>query len=255
MKVLILAGGFGTRLSEYTNEIPKPMVPIGNIPIIVHIMSLYAKYGYKEFVVATGYKSNIINDYFKDKSKNIKTLSEIKVELEFQFNANNSSDVWKITLLYTGEKTMTGGRVKRAKDEIKESKFLMTYGDGISNIRIDNLVDHHSASKKLATLSAVRPPVRFGELELDGINVTNFAEKPRLQKGWINGGFFVFERDIFDFIGGDEIMLEREPLEKLVEINQLVAYKHNNFWQCMDTKRDKDTLEEIWQSKKVPWLL
>ncbi len=254
MKVLILAGGFGTRLSEYTNEIPKPMVPIGNIPIIVHIMSLYAKYGYKEFVVATGYKSNIINDYFKDKSKNIKTLSEIKVELEFQFNANNSSDVWKITLLYTGEKTMTGGRVKRAKDEIKESKFLMTYGDGISNIRIDNLVDHHSASKKLATLSAVRPPVRFGELELDGINVTNFAEKPRLQKGWINGGFFVFERDIFDFIGGDEIMLEREPLEKLVEINQLVAYKHNNFWQCMDTKRDKDTLEEMWISKKIPWL-
>ena len=254
MKVLILAGGFGTRLSEYTNEIPKPMVPIGNIPIIVHIMSLYAKYGYKEFVVATGYKSNIINDYFKDKSKNIKTLSEIKVELEFQFNANNSSDVWKITLLYTGEKTMTGGRVKRAKDEIKESKFLMTYGDGISNIRIDNLVDHHLASKKLATLSAVRPPVRFGELELDGINVTNFAEKPRLQKGWINGGFFVFERDIFDFIGGDEIMLEREPLEKLVEINQLVAYKHNNFWQCMDTKRDKDTLEEMWISKKIPWL-
>ena len=217
-------------------------------------MSLYAKYGYKEFVVATGYKSNIINDYFKEKSKNIKTLSEIKVELEFQFNANNSSDVWKITLLYTGEKTMTGGRVKRAKDEIKESKFLMTYGDGISNIRIDDLVDHHSASKKLATLSAVRPPVRFGELELDGINVTNFAEKPRLQKGWINGGFFVFERDIFDFIGGDEIMLEREPLEKLVEINQLVAYKHNNFWQCMDTKRDKDTLEEMWISKKIPWL-
>lgn len=254
MKVLILAGGFGTRLSEYTNEIPKPMVPIGNIPIIVHIMSLYAKYGYKEFVVATGYKSNIINDYFKEKSKNIKTLSEIKVELEFQFNTNNSSDVWKITLLYTGEKTMTGGRVKRAKDEIKESKFLMTYGDGISNIRIDDLVDHHSASKKLATLSAVRPPVRFGELELDGINVTNFAEKPRLQKGWINGGFFVFERDIFDFIGGDEIMLEREPLEKLVEINQLVAYKHNNFWQCMDTKRDKDTLEEMWISKKIPWL-
>ena len=254
MKVLILAGGFGTRLSEYTNEIPKPMVPIGNIPIIVHIMSLYAKYGYKEFVVATGYKSNIINDYFIEKSKNIKTLSEIKVELEFQFNANNSSDVWKITLLYTGEKTMTGGRVKRAKDEIKESKFLMTYGDGISNIRIDDLVDHHSASKKLATLSAVRPPVRFGELELDGINVTNFAEKPRLQKGWINGGFFVFERDIFDFIGGDEIMLEREPLEKLVEINQLVAYKHNNFWQCMDTKRDKDTLEEMWISKKIPWL-
>ena len=254
MKVLILAGGFGTRLSEYTNEIPKPMVPIGNIPIIVHIMSLYAKYGYKEFVVATGYKSNIINDYFKDKSKNIKTLSEIKVELEFQFNANNSSDVWKITLLYTGEKTMTGGRVKRAKDEIKESKFLMTYGDGISNIRIDDLVDHHSASKKLATLSAVRPPVRFGELELDGINVTNFAEKPRLQKGWINGGFFVFERDIFDFIGGDEIMLEREPLEKLVEINQLIAYKHDNFWQCMDSKRDKDLLEKMYKKNKFLWL-
>ena len=254
MKVLILAGGFGTRLSEYTNEIPKPMVPIGNIPIIVHIMSLYAKYGYKEFIVATGYKSNIINDFFKNKSKNIKTLSDIKVELEFQFNATNSSDIWKITLLYTGEKTMTGGRVKRAKAEIKESKFLMTYGDGISNIRIDDLVNHHSANKKLATLSAVRPPVRFGELELDGINVTKFAEKPRLQKGWINGGFFVFEREIFDFISGDEIMLEREPLEKLVEMNQLIAYKHNSFWQCMDTKRDKDTLEEMWISENIPWL-
>ena len=254
MKVLILAGGFGTRLSEYTNEIPKPMVPIGNIPILVHIMSLYAKYGYKEFIVATGYKSNIINDFFKNKSKNIKTLSDIKVELEFQFNATNSSDIWKITLLYTGEKTMTGGRVKRAKAEIKESKFLMTYGDGISNIRIDDLVNHHSANKKLATLSAVRPPVRFGELELDGINVTKFAEKPRLQKGWINGGFFVFEREIFDFISGDEIMLEREPLEKLVEMNQLIAYKHNSFWQCMDTKRDKDTLEEMWISENIPWL-
>ena len=254
MKVLILAGGFGTRLSEYTNEIPKPMVPIGNIPIIVHIMSLYAKYGYKEFIVATGYKSNIINDFFKNKSKNIKTLSDIKVELEFQFNATNSSDIWKITLLYTGEKTMTGGRVKRAKAEIKESKFLMTYGDGISNIRIDDLVNHHSSNKKLATLSAVRPPVRFGELELDGINVTKFAEKPRLQKGWINGGFFVFEREIFDFISGDEIMLEREPLEKLVEMNQLIAYKHNSFWQCMDTKRDKDTLEEMWISENIPWL-
>ena len=254
MKVLILAGGFGTRLSEYTNEIPKPMVPIGNIPIIVHIMSLYAKYGYKEFIVATGYKSNIINDFFKNKSKNIKTLSDIKVELEFQFNATNSSDIWKITLLYTGEKTMTGGRVKRAKAEIKESKFLMTYGDGISNIRIDDLVNHHSGNKKLATLSAVRPPVRFGELELDGINVTKFAEKPRLQKGWINGGFFVFEREIFDFISGDEIMLEREPLEKLVEMNQLIAYKHNSFWQCMDTKRDKDALEEMWISENIPWL-
>ena len=254
MKVLILAGGFGTRLSEYTNEIPKPMVPIGNIPIIVHIMSLYAKYGYKEFIVATGYKSNIINDFFKNKSKNIRTLSDIKVELEFQYNATNYSDIWKITLLYTGEKTMTGGRVKRVKAEIKDSKFLMTYGDGISNIRIDDLVNHHSANKKLATLSAVRPPVRFGELELDGINVTKFAEKPRLQKGWINGGFFVFEREIFDFISGDEIMLEREPLEKLVEMNQLIAYKHNSFWQCMDTKRDKDTLEEMWISKNIPWL-
>ena len=254
MKVLILAGGFGTRLSEYTYETPKPMVPIGDIPIIVHIMSHYANYGFKEFIIATGYKSNIINDYFKSKSLNFETQSEIHTDLEFAFNQNTSSDKWKISLLFTGENTMTGGRVKRAKNLIRDDQFLMTYGDGISNIKIDQLLNHHMQNKKLATLSAVRPPVRFGELELEGNNVTSFAEKPRLQKGWINGGFFVFQRDIFDYIGGDEIMLEREPLESLVKINQLAAFKHEGFWQCMDTKRDKDQLEDFWSSNNIPWL-
>ena len=253
MKVLILAGGFGTRLSEYTNEIPKPMVTIGNIPIIVHIMNLYAMYGFKEFLIATGYKSEVINNYFTQNAESIISKNEDVIKLKYNSNKNSQNQL-TITILYTGEKTMTGGRVKHAEQYIDENEFMMTYGDGISDININLLVEHHKKNKKLATLSAVRPPVRFGELELQGDLVTSFAEKPRLQKGWINGGFFVLNKEIFKFIKSDDIMFEREPLEKLVELNQLSAFRHENFWQCMDTKRDKDMLEEIWISKNIPWL-
>ena len=253
MKVLILAGGFGTRLSEYTHEIPKPMVTVGNIPIIVHIMNLYAMYGYKEFIIATGYKSEVINNYFTENAESIISKNEDVIKLKYNSNKNSQNQL-TLTILYTGEKTMTGGRVKRAEEYINENEFMMTYGDGISDVNIKLLIEHHKNNKKLATLSAVRPPVRFGELELQGDLVTSFAEKPRLQKGWINGGFFVLNKEIFKFIKSDDIMFEREPLEKLVELNQLSAYRHKNFWQCMDTKRDKDMLEEIWISKNIPWL-
>jgi len=253
MKVLILAGGFGTRLSEYTHEIPKPMVTVGNIPIIVHIMNLYAIYGYKEFIIATGYKSEVINNYFTENAESI--ISKNKDVIKLKYNSNeNSKNKLILTMLYTGEKTMTGGRVKRVEEYINENEFMMTYGDGISDVNINLLVEHHKKNKKLATLCAVRPPVRFGELKLQGDLITSFAEKPKLQKGWINGGFFVLNKEIFKFIKGDEIMFEREPLEKLVELKQLLAFKHENFWQCMDTKRDKDMLEEMWISKNIPWL-
>ena len=253
MKVLILAGGFGTRLSEYTHEIPKPMVTIGNIPIIVHVMNLYAKYGYNEFIIATGYKSEVINDYFTKNAESIISKSKNFIYLYYISN-NNFINHFIISFLYTGDNSLTGGRVKRAEEYINENEFMMTYGDGISDVNINLLVEHHKKNKKLATLSAVRPPVRFGELEIEGDLITRFAEKPRLQKGWINGGFFVLNKKIFKFIKGDEIMFEREPLEKLVELNQLIAFKHENFWQCMDNKRDKDMLEEMWEKNNIPWL-
>ncbi len=253
MKVLILAGGSGTRLSEYTYEIPKPMVTIGNIPMIVHIMNLYAKYGFKEFIIATGYKSEVINNYFIKNAEIIISKSKDVIKLNYISNKNPKVQL-KLTILYTGEKTMTGGRVKRAEEYLNENEFMMTYGDGLSNININILVEHHKKNKKLATLSAVRPPVRFGELEIEGNLISSFKEKPRLQKGWINGGFFVLKNEIFKFIRGDEIMFEREPLEKLVELNELVAFKHESFWQCMDNKRDKDVLEEMWKNNDIPWL-
>ena len=254
MKVLILAGGFGTRLSEYTHEVPKPMVPIGEIPILVHIMSLYSKYGFNEFIVATGYKSEIVNNYFKEKSSSIIEQRENYLKVKFENKYEKLQLSITVTLLFTGENTMTGGRVKRAQRYINDERFMMTYGDGISNVNISELLKAHDQHGKIATLSAVRPPVRFGELELDDDKVISFAEKPRLQKGWINGGFFVFESSIFKHIEGDHIMLERQPLEKLVELGQLSAFKHNDFWQCMDTKRDKDKLEELWSLNKAPWL-
>mgnify|MGYP001190754497 FL=1 len=221
MKVVILAGGSGTRLSEYTKSIPKPMVKIGDKPILVHIMKLYAKYGFKEFIIALGYKGNLIKKYFKKK----------------KFN-------WNIKLVDTGLNTMTGGRLKRLKKIIGNQRFLMTYGDGISNINLKKLLRFHIKNNKLVTLAAVRPPARFGAIKLNGNLVNYFKEKSKLDEGWINGGFFVMEPEFLKFIKGDKTFLEREPLEKLSKKNELIAYKHKNFWQCMDTLRDKKILEE-----------
>ena len=221
MKVVILAGGSGTRLSEYTKSIPKPMVKIGDKPILVHIMKLYAKYGFKEFIIALGYKGNLIKKYFKKK----------------KFN-------WNIKLVDTGLNTMTGGRLKRLKKIIGNQRFLMTYGDGISNINLKKLLRFHIKNNKLVTLAAVRPPARFGAIKINGNLVNYFKEKSTLDEGWINGGFFVMEPEFLKFIKGDKTFLEREPLEKLSKKNELIAYKHNNFWQCMDTLRDKIILEE-----------
>jgi len=222
MKVVILAGGTGTRLSEYTHSIPKPMVKINNKPIIHHIMDHYAKYQFKDFYIALGYKGNIIKDYFKGKFKN-----------------------WNVNLIDTGKSTMTGGRLKRLKKYLGDETFLMTYGDGVSNIDLNKLLKFHKRNKNLVTLSAVRPPARFGSIKLKGNRVKLFKEKSKLDEGWINGGFFVMEPKFINFIRGDSTFLEKEPLEKVAKKKQLLAYKHHGFWQCMDTKRDKDYLEKI----------
>lgn len=230
MKVILLAGGFGTRLSEYTGTIPKPMVQIGDKPMLWHIMNYYAQYNHKNFYVALGNKGEVIKKYFS------------KVQ-----------EKWNINLIDTGEKTMTGGRVKRLQKLIGNERCMLTYGDGLSNINLDSLLDFHKSHGKLITVSAVRPPARFGAIKLDNDRVTKFKEKSKLDEGWINGGFFVIEPDFFNFIEGDDTYLEREPLERAVKEKELFAYKHNNFWHCVDTKRDLENLREIY-SKGAPWL-
>ena len=231
MKVIILAGGLGTRLSELTHTIPKPMVKIGNKPILQHIMEIYAQHNYKDFIIALGYKGEIIKEFFQ-----------------------NEKFDWKIKLVDTGEETMTGGRLKRLKDFVGKETFMLTYGDGLANINLTKLVDYHKKHGKLSTVTSVRPPARFGSLKIKGEKVIAFKEKSQSESGWINGGFFVFEPKIFDFIKDDNTYLEREPLEKLANIGELNAFKHENFWQCMDTKRDKDYLEELLKNNKAPWL-
>ena len=230
MKTIILAGGLGTRLSEYTSSIPKPMVEIGGKPMLWHIMNLYAKYNYKDFSVALGYKGEIIKEYFSNKHKD-----------------------WNVDLIDTGKNTMTGGRVKRLQKYIGKETCMLTYGDGIADVNINSLLAFHKSHKKLITVTAVRTPARFGAIKMKDNKVISFKEKSKLDEGWINGGFFVIEPDFFDFIDGDSTYLERDPLEKAVKEGELCAYKHNGFWQCMDTKRDKDNLEEIYE-KGAPWI-
>jgi len=222
MKVVILAGGFGTRLSEYTKIVPKPMVKVGGKPILLHIMNHYAKYGFDNFYIALGYKGEIIKKYFKKK--------------KFK---------WKINLIETGKNTMTGGRLLKMKKYIGNETFMATYGDGISDVNLKKLVKFHKKSKKIATLTAVRPPARFGGLKLSGNSVKYFKEKSKLDESWINGGFFVLEPEIFKFIKNNNTYFEREPLENLTKKKQLAALKHNGFWQCMDTKRDKDNIDKL----------
>ena len=251
MKVVILAGGFGTRLSELTDVIPKPLVPVGDKPIIWHIMNHYAGFGYKDFLIALGYKGEKIKDYFL----NYRALnSDFTVDLDTgNCSFHDASGVdWNVTLVETGHNTMTGGRLKRLEKYLNGSPFLLTYGDGLCNVDIGRLVDFHQAHGKMASMTAVRPAARFGELSLDEDLVTEFKEKPQLQQGWINGGFFVMETKILDYILDDTIMLEQEPLSAIVELGELMAYKHNGFWHCMDTKRDFDYLNKIWR-QGAPW--
>ena len=230
MKIIILAGGFGSRLSEYTKEIPKPMVEIGGKPMIWHVMNLYTKYNYSNFLIALGYKGEIIKNYF----------------------SKNNED-WKVELIDTGLNTMTGGRLKRLKKIIRDQTFMLTYGDGLANIDIKSLLKFHKKHGKLVTVTAVHPPARFGAIKLDGDRVSNFKEKSKMEEGWINGGFFVIEPGFFDYIKDDSTYLEREPLELAAKKNELYAFRHDGFWQCMDTKRDKYHLEEIYKKGLAPW--
>jgi len=252
MKVVILAGGFGTRLSEYTESIPKPMVSIGGKPILWHIMNTYARSGHKDFYIALGYKSEVIKEYFL----NYRTLnSHFTVDLSDGSLVAHQQDTvdWKVTLVDTGLNSMTGGRVKRMKDFIGNEPFLLTYGDGVADIDVDALLRFHQSHGKMVTVSAVHPGARFGELDIQNHVVTSFKEKPQTTQGWINGGYFVIEPSFFDLIEGDETILEKEPLERVAQMGELMSYQHDGFWQCMDTKRDRDALEELWQSDYAPW--
>ena len=231
MKTIILAGGLGTRLAEYTDKIPKPMVTIGNKPILSHIMNFFQSYGFNDFIIAAGYKKEIIVDYYKH-SKEFKNLR----------------------IIDTGKDTMTGGRLLRLKPYINKGEdFFMTYGDGLSTVNLNKLKEFHTTNKKIATVTAVHPPVRFGELEIEGNEVIKFDEKPQAKAGWINGGFFVLNSKIFDYIDSDMTLFEKEPMTKLYQDRSLLAYKHDGFWKCMDTLRDKIDLEKIYNTKGQLW--
>jgi len=251
MKVVILAGGFGTRLSEYTDSIPKPMVPVGGRPILWHIMKTYASFGYKDFYLALGYKSEVIKEYFLHyRSLN----ADFTVDLatgDVEPHQVDDTD-WRVTLVDTGLETMTGGRIKRMKSFIGNEPFMLTYGDGVADIDIDALLKFHKNHGKMVTLTSVRPAARFGDLEFEGDRISSFQEKPQLHEGWINGGFFVCQSEVLDLIDDDSQMFEREPLERVVEAGELMAYKHQGFWHCMDTKRDRDLLKSLWE-QGAPW--
>jgi glucose-1-phosphate cytidylyltransferase len=252
MKTVLLAGGFGTRLSELTATIPKPMVEIGGKPLLWHIMRLYAAYGHNEFVLALGYKAEVVKEYFLNFFAINNDLSIDLGSGKTTIHAGNQLD-WQMHLIDTGLDTETGGRLKRLKQWIGNETFMMTYGDGLSNVNIDALLAFHKKHKKLATVTAVHPPARFGGLVLDGDSVVEFTEKNQSKEGWINGGFFVLEPEVLDYIENDRTSWERAPLEKLASEKQLQAFFHDDFWQPMDTLREFRLLESLWQSGKAPW--
>lgn len=252
MKVAILAGGHGTRLAEETVVRPKPMVEIGSKPILWHIMKIYAHYGFKDFVIALGYKGEIIKKYIIDYCA---LSSDLTVNLrngDIKFHEGNRVD-WQVQLIDTGLHTLTGGRIKRLAPYIGNETFMLTWGDGVSDINLHDLLKFHRSHGKLATLTAVRPPARYGHLEFNGEKVIEFSEKPQTGEGWINGAFFVLEPEVFDYIEGDDTQWEREPLERLARDEELMAYRHTSFWQCMDTLREKHILEKYWHSGNAPW--
>jgi glucose-1-phosphate cytidylyltransferase len=252
VKVVILAGGLGTRIAEYTEMIPKPMVPVGGRPIIWHIMNHYARYGFNDFCLALGFKAEAIKEYFL----NYRVLgSNFTVDLATGAlsQIESPSVDWRVSLVDTGLATLTGGRVKRMAKYLDGKPFMLTYGDGVADIDLNALLDYHRTQKKMVTVTAVHPAARFGELSLTDGLVTEFREKPQVQGGWINGGFFVCEPEFLDLIERDDTVLEREPLERVAEMGQLAAYRHEGFWQCMDTKRDRDVLDEMYLSGNAPW--
>jgi glucose-1-phosphate cytidylyltransferase len=254
MKVVLLAGGYGTRLSEETDLKPKPMVEIGGKPILWHIMKMYSHYGFNEFVILLGYKGYYIKEYFANYF-----LHQSDITINMQTNQmevhNNTSEPWKVTLVDTGLDTMTGGRIKRAQQYVGEESFLLTYGDGVSDINIVASVAFHKSSDKIVTMTAIQPEARFGNLDIDdNQNIRKFIEKPKTEAGWINGGFFVCEPEIFEYLSDDEgCVLEQEPLQNLALDGKMGAYKHNGFWQPMDTLRDNQKLNKLWKENKAPW--
>ena len=254
MKVVLLAGGFGTRISEESHLKPKPMIEIGGQPSLWHILQEYSSYGFNEFVICAGYKQQVIKEYFANYYLH-------RSDITFDFTAqnemvvhNNVAEPWKVSIVDTGLNTMTGGRIKRVRDYIGNDTFMLTYGDGVCDINIKELYDFHKKSGKLATMTAIQPGGRFGTLDIDESNtIERFSEKRKEDGGWINGGYMVIEPQVIDYIDGDQTVFEREPLERLAAEGQLQAYKHDGFWQCMDTLRDKNLLEELLEQNKAPW--
>jgi glucose-1-phosphate cytidylyltransferase len=252
MKAVILAGGLGTRISEETHLKPKPMIEVGGKPILWHIMKTYSAYGIHDFIICCGYKGYLVKEYFANYFLH---MSDVTIDMRSNSMEvhEQHADPWKVTLVDTGEHTMTGGRLKRVRNFVGQETFCFTYGDGVSNVDIQELIKFHKTQGNWATLTAVQPPGRFGKIDMDGCRITSFQEKPQGDCGWINGGYFVLEPQVFDLIKDDDTVWEQQPLEKLAKNNQLSAYQHFGFWQPMDTLRDKTKLEELWNSGRAPW--
>lgn len=254
MKAVLLAGGFGTRISEESKLKPKPMIEIGGMPILWHIMKMYSKFGVNEFIICAGYKQHIIKEWFADYFLHTSDITFDFTQDDKIIVHNKRAEQWKVTVVDTGLNTMTGGRLKRIKNYLDDEPFFMTYGDGVADVDIDKLRAFHDSHGKLATMTAIRPNSRFGVLDLsDNNEVKAFREKSDADSGWINAGFMVLSPKVLDYIKDDTIMFEREPMEKLAQDGQLMCYKHDGFWQCMDTLRDKEKLEDLWDKNKAPW--
>lgn len=254
MKVVILAGGYGTRISEESHLRPKPMIEIGEQPILWHIMKIYSSYGFQDFIICAGYKQHVIKEYFANYYLHRSNITFNFSDSNHQIIHSHETEPWKVTVVDTGLNTMTGGRIKRIKEYLDDEPFMLTYGDGVSDVDIEQLLEFHRKKGKLATLTAIQPSGRFGVIEIaEDSLIHNFAEKKKEDTGWINGGFMVLEPKVLDYIADDSTTFEREPLERLAKEGQLCAYMHSGMWQCMDTLRDKLYLEELWQSGKAPW--